>query len=91
MNDPLWGIVRPEDVDNGDEVPIELSYGKATTVKEQGASVIWDSTATDAEIKRFCTLLLALVMWVLPDKSNVTKPLIIFASDSNDGFTRGDD
>ena len=80
-NDPKWGRVPPTHVSNRDQVPICLACAYATTIDELGKDCICDTTATDADKKRFCTLDLHIPMRVNADKSNIRKPHIIFRAD----------
>jgi hypothetical protein len=87
-NDVKYGYAPPYAVFNRDQVPIALASSYARTVDDVGREVILDSSKSDSDEKRFCTLDLHIPMQVLPDRSNVRKPHLIFRATA---FCKGED
>jgi hypothetical protein len=66
MNDPIWGITRPENVCNRDQVPLALCPNEAETVDDKGKEVILDKLTKGKNLKRFATLDLTILVPMKP-------------------------
>ena len=77
-SDPDYGLTSPTRVFTHDQVPISLCSSYAKTVDDKGADEIYDATAKERDIKRFCTLNLIAPLMRLPDGSNVPLVHVVF-------------
>ena len=61
-----------------DQVPIALCSSYLRTVENKGAIEVYDATAKERDIKRFCTLNLVGPLKRKADGSNVPPPHLVF-------------
>ena len=77
MTDVTWGIAPPA-LWNNDQVPIELLMKNTRTIDHVGNKVVWISSGTESDEKRFCTANLWIPMEVLPDQMNLPRIHVVF-------------